>query len=164
MKDPYFFSFDNFKLMRSLIGHSSLALANSMLRDQLQELANKDHLTKLYARRYLDNIVGKSISTNEGGVFILLDIDDFKNVNDTFGHETGDAVLKQIGSYIVNKFKGIGVAAGGAGKNLPSIYHLMIKQTGRKLAERLIEQIPSITTPSVTVSAGLNSWVAAGQP
>ena len=48
--------------MRSLIGHSSLALANSMLREQLQDLVDKDHLTKLYTRSYLDKVIEKSIA------------------------------------------------------------------------------------------------------
>ncbi len=68
-EDQYFFSFESFKLMQSLIGHSSLALANSMLREQLQELVDKDHLTKLYTRRYLDKVIEKSIVNNEKGVF-----------------------------------------------------------------------------------------------
>lgn len=60
-KEPYFFSFDSFKLMQSLIHHSSLAIANSILRNQLQEMVDRDHLTKLYARSYLDQYVEKSL-------------------------------------------------------------------------------------------------------
>ena len=44
-RDPYFFSFDSFKLMQSLIHHSSLAIANSILRNQLQDMVDRDHLT-----------------------------------------------------------------------------------------------------------------------
>jgi len=76
-KEPYFFSFESFKLMSSLIGHSSLALANSILQGQLQELVDKDNLTKLYTRSYLDNVVESSIANDEIGVFLLLDVDNF---------------------------------------------------------------------------------------
>ena len=158
-ENPYFFSFHDFKLMKSLIGHSSLALANSMLRDQLQELANKDHLTKLYARRYLDNVVGQSIEHNEGGVFILFDIDDFKTVNDTYGHQIGDNVLQQIAAHILEEFEGVGVAARWGGEEFAVYLPFTVISTGRRLAERLIEKIPNVTNPSVTISAGLNDWV-----
>ena len=59
--NPYFFSFDGFKLMQSLIQHSSLAIANSTLRNKLQEMVNRDHLTNLFARKYLDKYVEKSM-------------------------------------------------------------------------------------------------------
>lgn len=159
-ENSYYFSFDNFKLMRSLIGHSSLALANSMLRDQLQELANKDHLTKLYLRRYLDTIIAKSIAKNEGGVFILLDVDDFKTVNDTYGHETGDDVLKQIATHIAENVSEIGVAARWGGEEFAIYLPATTKQVGKTIAEKLIKEIPSATTPSVTISAGLEGWTS----
>lgn len=71
-KEPYFFSFDSFKLMQSLIHHSSLAIANSILRNQLQEMVDLDHLTKLYARSYLDHYVEKSLKMINQGCFYLL--------------------------------------------------------------------------------------------
>lgn len=158
-KQPYFFSFDNFKLMGSLIGHSSLALANSMLRDQLRELANKDHLTKLYTRRYFDAVVGQSIEDNEGGVFMLFDIDDFKAVNDTYGHQVGDNVLQQIATFIINEFADIGIAARWGGEEFAIYFPFIDKSTGKKLAQQLIETLPDVTAPSVTISVGMNNWV-----
>lgn len=155
-----YFSFDNFRLMGSLIGHSSLALTNSILRDQLQELADKDHLTKLYARRYLDNIVSRSIKEDEGGVFMLFDIDDFKKVNDTEGHAAGDVVLKQIALHMRDEFKDIGVSARWGGEEFAIYFPLIDEETGVKLARRLIGRIPLLTTPPVTMSAGLYCWKA----
>lgn len=50
----YHFSFDTFKLLQSLIHHSTLALTNSLLREELEKMVVTDHLTKLYSRNYLD--------------------------------------------------------------------------------------------------------------
>ncbi|WP_203246638.1 sensor domain-containing diguanylate cyclase [Sporosarcina beigongshangi] len=156
-KEPYYFSFESFKLMGSLIGHSSLALANSILQGQLQELVDKDNLTKLYTRTYLDKIVEESIGNDEEGVFLLLDVDNFKLVNDTYGHAKGDEVLKQISSAILSEVGDMGTTARWGGEEIAVYLPLVDFTKGVELASRLVELIPSVTEPQVTVSMGLNS-------
>lgn len=156
--DPYYFSFDSFKLMQSLISHSSLALANSMLRDQLQELVDKDQLTKLHTRTYLDKLIEQSMANDRAGVFLLLDVDDFKKVNDTFGHAAGDNVLKQISASILAEVDGKGVAARWGGEEIAIYLSSSMLNDGVQLANRLIQQIPQKTEPRVTVSVGLSCW------
>jgi diguanylate cyclase (GGDEF)-like protein len=157
-RDEYFFSFDNFKLMRSLIAHSSLAISNIMLRDQLQELVNKDHLTKLFTRSYLDEIVTSSMEKEESGVFMLMDVDDFKLVNDSYGHTTGDLVLQQIASFILTKVEGRGIASRWGGEEIAIFVPSATIKDGIDLARQLVEGIPASTDPHVTVSIGLCGW------
>lgn len=157
-KEPYFFSFDSFKLMQSLIQHSSLAISNSTLRNKLQEMVNRDHLTNLFARKYLDKYVENSMEKDQSGVFILLDIDNFKNVNDTFGHQIGDEVLKQISSIITRMVDGIGIGARWGGEEMALYLPNTTKLIGIDLATELIDSIPKETNPSVTVSIGLCAW------
>ena len=154
-EEQYYFSFDNFKLLKSLISHSSLAISNIILRDQLQELVDKDNLTKLFTRRYLDEIVVSSIARGESGVFLLMDVDDFKLVNDAFGHKTGDEVLQQISSHILKKVNGKGVASRWGGEEIAIYLSTYTMQEGVEFAQSLIESIPLITDPRVTVSMGL---------
>jgi diguanylate cyclase (GGDEF)-like protein len=161
--EQYYFSFDSFKLMQSLIGHSSLAIANSILRDQLQGLVDKDHLTKLYTRSYLDNIVEQSVVEDETGVFVLVDVDDFKKINDTYGHVTGDDVLKQIAASILSEISGKGVAGRWGGEEIAIFLPLTEFKEGVLFAERLVKLIPTVTEPAVTVSIGMHNWTSKQQ-
>ena len=157
-KEEYFFSFDSFKLMRSLISHSSLAISNILLRDQLQELVDKDNLTKLYTRTYLDKSVAAAINKKEESIFLLLDVDDFKMVNDSYGHTTGDEVLRQISSFILSKIKGFGIASRWGGEEIAIFLPSMKMEDGIEFAKMLVESIPAQTNPQVTVSIGMSRW------
>ena len=160
-RDSYFFSFDSFKLMQSLIHHSSLAIANSILRNQLQQMVDYDHLTTLYARSYLDKFVENSLRKDRSGMFMLLDIDDFKMVNDTFGHQIGDEVLVQIGEQLKNIINTRGICARWGGEELAIYVPNMLEDEAFKLAKLIVESIPKVTNPSVSVSAGLVNWNSA---
>ncbi|WP_432358075.1 sensor domain-containing diguanylate cyclase [Sporosarcina sp. UB5] len=157
-EEEYFFSFDSFKLMRSLISHSSLAISNIMLRDQLQELVDKDYLTKLFTRSYLDEVVTSSMEKGESCIFLLMDVDDFKLVNDTYGHTTGDSVLQQISSFILSLVDGWGIASRWGGEEIAIFIPSATVNDGVNLARRLVEGIPEMTDPKVTVSIGVSGW------
>ncbi|MFJ7736795.1 diguanylate cyclase domain-containing protein [Lysinibacillus sp. NPDC097287] len=157
-KEPYFFSFDSFKLMQSLIHHSSLAIANSILRDQLQEMVDRDHLTKLFARNYLDRYVEKSLEKDDSGMFLLIDIDNFKRVNDTYGHQIGDRVLVQIASQLKKTVGSKGICARWGGEEMSVYVPNINDEEAIQLAKDLVELIPMKTNPQVTISAGLITW------
>lgn len=163
-KDSYFFSFDSFKLMQSIIQHSSLAISNSFLRHKLQEMVDHDHLTNLYARSYLDKYVGKSLASDEGGMFLLLDIDNFKQVNDTFGHQVGDQVLIQIGRKLTQEVGNLGICARWGGEELSVYVPNLSKEEALQLSNKIVSQIPEVTKPQVTVSAGLIIWNKKNRP
>ena len=60
------------------------------------EFARMDYLTKIWNRRYTEELIQKRIRENKKGTFILFDIDRFKMVNDSYGHLTGDDLLIKI--------------------------------------------------------------------
>ncbi|MEM5591961.1 GGDEF domain-containing protein [Niallia circulans] len=101
----YHFSFDTFKLLQSLIHHSTLALTNSLLREELEKMVVTDHLTKLYSRNYLDEKIQMSLLEDKEGTFILIDIDDFKLINDTYGHQIGDDIIIQVANIIKDNIR-----------------------------------------------------------
>lgn len=64
--------------------------------------ARVDSLTQIWNRRYTEELIAKRIKAGISGIFVIFDIDNFKNVNDIFGHMTGDELLRKI-SHIVSE-------------------------------------------------------------
>jgi diguanylate cyclase (GGDEF)-like protein len=80
-----------------LVGAQGRAAA---LQQRLQEQANVDPLTGLATRRALDGALDAAAVSDAGTALILIDVDNFKSVNDLHGHPAGDATLRQLGALI----------------------------------------------------------------
>ncbi|MCC5015422.1 MULTISPECIES: diguanylate cyclase [unclassified Legionella] len=82
----------------------SLAIANIRLKELLHSQSIRDPLTGLLNRRFLDEFmikqIGQAKRTKTTLVFIMVDIDNFKAINDSFGHEIGDYVLSRLGNLL----------------------------------------------------------------
>ncbi len=92
----------------------AIPLTNLKLRDELRSQAIRDPLTKLYNRRYMEETLEREIRranrhTTSVGI-IMFDIDKMKPINDRFGHDAGDLVLKTLGLELLNLFRGEDVA------------------------------------------------------
>ena len=83
-----------------------------LLKDCSVEMAEKmtnimyarvDSLTQIWNRRYAEELISKRIKSYGKGIFIIFDIDNFKNVNDIFGHMTGDDLLRKISQIVSEK-------------------------------------------------------------
>jgi len=90
--------------------HLAIALVNIRLRETLKRQSILDPLTGLYNRRFLNESLKqeeKRMIRDQFSVGILMvDVDYFKKINDTYGHECGDAVLKKLGWFLKNNFRG----------------------------------------------------------
>lgn len=161
-EDPYHFTFDNFKLLQSLVHHSTLAFINSMLHEELEKLVITDYLTKLYSRNYLDQKIQESMEVDAYGCFILIDIDDFKRVNDTYGHQVGDDVIIQVANIIRNNIRSSrengDIAARWGGEELAIYLPKVTLDTGEKIANRIVRIVERETSPNVTISCGVSAW------
>lgn len=155
---PYHFSFDEFKLLQSLIHHSTLAFSNSILHEQLQKMVITDYLTGLHARHYLDDQIQQSMNRDRLGCFILLDIDDFKVINDTYGHQVGDEVLIQVAEIIQRNIRKVDVAARWGGEELAIYLPRIGRNLGTEIAKRLVNKVSEGTSPKTTVSCGISCW------
>lgn len=154
----YHFSFEEFKLFQSLSHHAALAFANAMLRDELESMVITDYLTKLATRSYLDEKMAQSMENDQKGAFILIDIDNFKRINDLYGHQVGDQVLKQIARIIKRHLYQSDIAARWGGEEIVIYLPNRNLKEGMELAERLVKRIEKETRPQVTISCGVSSW------
>lgn len=91
-------------LIQRLLPNFAVALNNALSHERLQKVAAIDPLTGLYNRRFglerLSQEFSRSVRSNEPLGVILFDIDHFKSVNDTYGHQVGDTVLKSIAEHV----------------------------------------------------------------
>ncbi|AGF26644.1 MULTISPECIES: sensor domain-containing diguanylate cyclase [Bacillus] len=161
-KDLYAFTFEMYKLFQALIHHATLAVTNSMLRDRLEHLVQTDQLTELYSRTYLDEKIQYSMKIHKRGVFILVDIDNFKTINDTYGHQTGDSILIQVASVMKNHIREHDVAARWGGEELAVYLPNINVSSGERIAKRLVRAIRENTEPRVTISCGVSCWSKTG--
>ncbi|OZU89696.1 hypothetical protein CIL03_00720 [Virgibacillus indicus] len=157
-EEAYFFTFEIYKLMQSLVQHSALSIMNTILKEKLEMSVITDYLTQLYTREYLEEKINYHMQTDENGILILLDIDDFKQINDTFGHKTGDQVLTQISSIIKEHTDTEGVAARWGGEELAIYLPNADDLVGYQLARLICELVKDNTDPGVTLSCGVSSW------
>ncbi len=156
--EPYHFSFETFKLMQSLIHHSTLAFTNSMLREELEKMVVTDHLTKLYSRNYLDTRVHESLDEDQQGTFLLIDIDNFKGVNDKYGHQVGDEILIQVADIIKSNIRESDIGARWGGEELAVYLPRIPLEVGISIANRLVDKVRELSKPSITISCGVSYW------
>jgi diguanylate cyclase (GGDEF)-like protein len=99
-KDSSFFSYDDLRSLSNICDLGAIVLQRAKLIKKVQELATTDSLTSLSLRNYFFEQVRVELqrAKNAGAKagIIMLDIDDFKNINDTHGHMVGDLVLKKL--------------------------------------------------------------------
>ncbi|CAM2822190.1 diguanylate cyclase [Paenibacillus sediminis] len=157
-QSPHFFSYDNYKLMQVLATHIGLAIANATLHAEVRRMANRDMLTGLYARRYLDEAIHEFQKTDPCGSLIVVDIDQFKQVNDTFGHLQGDIILKQVSHIIKTSVRSIDISARWGGEELAIYFPQYDVMQALQVAEKIRKRVEEETDPAVTVSCGIAEW------
>jgi len=95
--------------------HAALALRNAELLREVERLATRDSLTGVANRRLFDESLERELARSVRLVtslsLVLLDVDRFKQVNDSYGHQTGDAVLREVADSLVSQTKALDVVA-----------------------------------------------------
>lgn len=136
----------------------------------LLELSNTDHLTGLFNRRYLMESLDKELqrAVRKQGCLslILLDIDYFKSVNDTFGHVQGDVVLQKVSQQLQKELRGYDIAARYGGEEFIAVLPDASLKEAVFVAERIrgaIEQLKFVGDIShlrLTASLGVAEFEA----
>ncbi|WP_052339171.1 diguanylate cyclase [Gorillibacterium massiliense] len=155
---PNYFTYENYKLLFVLSGAIGLAIENASLHAEVKRMAITDNLTGLYTRRFLDEQVTLHQHSDECGAIIVVDIDDFKLINDTYGHQTGDRVLIQVSSIVRASIRDSDTAARWGGEELAVYIPQVGLQQAERVAERIRLKVKRETDPAVTVSCGIAEW------
>lgn len=144
----------------------SLGLANLRLRDALKDQSIRDPLTGLFNRRYMEESLVREISRATRSAtpvaVLILDLDHFKKINDTYGHAAGDDVLREMGTILRFRSRAEDVAARHGGEEFLLMLPGMDKIDAVQRAEDLriaISEIQlledGVELPKVTASIGV---------
>ncbi len=154
-----------------VIAHqSSLSLQNALLHGELERLSVTDRLTELYNHGYfqqrLESELGRAARFGHALSLIMLDIDDFKEFNDTFGHPRGDALLKAVSAIIRANLREIDVAARYGGEEFAVVLPETDTAGAVAVAERIRRSVAEFQLPGAlgllpagrSVSVGVASF------
>jgi diguanylate cyclase (GGDEF)-like protein len=149
----------------------SLALANLKLRELLRNQSIRDPLTGLYNRRYLEESLNRETHranrTGRTVSLVMLDLDHFKHFNDTFGHQVGDILLKEVAGVIKGRVRAGDLACRYGGEEFSLIVAEVDTEGTHKCVESIRESIKHLslhhrgqTLGTITVSAGIATYPA----
>lgn len=148
---------------------SSLSLQNALLHGELERLSVTDRLTELYNHGYFQQRLDEEFKRSQrfGHVMslIMLDIDDFKQFNDTHGHPKGDTILKAVSTVIREQLREMDIAARYGGEEFVIVLPETELEGALAVAERVRAGVAAIRVPDLvennavtTVSVGVSSF------
>lgn len=159
---------EQLSLLKMLLRHSAEAVERVRLHGELRKQAIHDPLTGLFNRNYFDRSiqieVERSSRYSHTIGLIMLDVDDFKQVNDSFGHQAGDRVLRAVSDRLVKTLRTSDSIIRWGGDE----FLVMLPENGQ-YSESVVRRIKTevsgnpditaITGQPVTLSVGTASWV-----
>ena len=155
-------------ILDTLISQVSISLYNSILFEKLGKLAITDGLTNLHNHRHFQEFLEAEIKEatryNKSLALLMIDIDHFKVLNDTYGHPQGDRVLKRLSDIIMQTIRDVDYAARYGGEEFCVLLPSTDAKGAYKTAERLRKKIETSflktdtgETIKFTVSIGISS-------
>lgn len=158
-----------------LLASLALQVGGALQNAHLYTMAMVDGLTGLFVRRYFDARVDEEIERarrfNTPFAVVMMDIDDFKHLNDTHGHLVGDRVLREVAAVVKREMRGVDTAARYGGEELVVILPrtelvaalTLAERIRATLAERRIAAGPDGPVLRVTASFGIAAYPESGR-
>ena len=163
---------EEYAFLRTVIAHAAMAIRNAAVYELTDALSRRDALTGLFNRREFDRLLGhelaRGLQAQEPLALLMVDIDNFKRVNDERGHQAGDAALKQLATLI----QLVPVRANDAAFRLGGEeFAILLTQTDKSAALAKAEYLRRVTEGTVvldqdsrlTVSVGVATFPDDGQ-
>jgi len=158
----------NIYLIEDYISTARPAIVSRKLMQILKEVARVDQLTGMYNRKYLDEFADKMIPqalrTNTAYGILMVDIDFFKMINDTYGHDIGDEAIRTISRVIKENIRKSDIAVRFGGEEFIVLLHNCTKEKINEVAQKIRvsfseQKIQAETkTFSKTLSVGTSSF------
>lgn len=154
-------------LLKAVAPQVAVAIDRVSLKEhagELEQLSVTDGLTGLLNRRYIEERLDEEINRSQRHgypmSFLMLDVDNFKAYNDSFGHQAGDAALKIVADVIRDSLRTEDVAARYGGEEFSVLLPQTSGEEARAIAERIRERFALTDFPSrrVTVSIGIATF------
>jgi diguanylate cyclase (GGDEF)-like protein len=131
------------KLAKILADNIGLGIANLKLRESMLSLSIRDPLTGLFNRRYMEEALTqeqhRTLRNGAQLAVIMIDIDHFKQFNDNFGHDGGDAILRALGEFFKEHVRGSDIACRYGGEEFILILSPSTAEGARQRAEKILE-------------------------
>jgi diguanylate cyclase (GGDEF)-like protein len=157
---------DDLELLRTLAAQATLALANVNLHHDIQRQAITDDLTGLATHGQFQQMLGAEMDAVRRYRYpvglIMLDIDDFKSVNDIHGHQQGDLVLQAVAGALRDTSRDVDVAARYGGEELALILPHTDLDGAYEMAERARSAIQALEIPRLDGAGSLHITASAG--
>lgn len=132
-----------------------------LLEQQLRHISETDSLTQLKNRGYGEQMIQEALKHQKNGMFCLLDIDNFKQINDQYGHAIGDQVLRDVATTLTNVFNEQDIIMRLGGDELALFTSLYTtEKSATPIIDKFFEEIkklqrPDDIFPSITLSMGI---------
>ena len=139
------------RLAEAVAAQLALGLANVRLREILRNQSIRDPLTGLFNRRYMEETLERELRRarrgNRSMGVLMLDLDRFKQLNDTAGHEAGDAFLRELGELLQRSLRREDIPCRHGGEEFVVVLPDASLEDARRRAEQLREGIKLLRTP-----------------
>jgi diguanylate cyclase (GGDEF)-like protein len=160
------FNEDDLELLRSLATRATLALANVNLHHDVQRQAVTDDLTGLSTHGHFQELLGAEMEQVRRYRYpvglVMLDIDDFKSINDVYGHQQGDVVLRSVGAVLRENSRDVDVAARYGGEEMALILPHTDLEGTYVIAERTRHAIEALHVPLLQGAGALQITASVG--
>lgn len=164
------FTYQDVKMLSLVANQVALAIANARLYTKTRELSVKDELIGIHNRRYFQQMLQmewkRAVRFHRPLSMVMIDVDHFKEYNDTFGHIQGDQVLKQTGQMMRRNLREVDTVARFGGEE----FVLLLPDTDKRGAIAVAEKVRLLVeghgflnddhkdTRMVTISAGISTY------